>query len=93
MSTIFHLIVFFLPIKEPSHLSRAQRSRFCAPKKRHAALKYLLFIHVRTGAIIHCSSPYPEAACEASIVKGELSDQLLPEERLLGDSGYALWPD
>jgi hypothetical protein len=73
-------------------MSRTQRARFCAPKKRHAALKYVVFIHLRTGAILHCSSPYPGGSCEASIVFAELEDQLIEGEQLLGDSGYSLWP-
>ena len=83
---------FDVSIEEPPNLSRVQRARFCAPKKKHAAIKYVLFTHMRTGLILHCSSPYPGGACEASIVEAELKDELVPGERLLGDCGYALWP-
>jgi hypothetical protein len=83
---------FDVLITEPANLSRAERARFCAPKKKHAALKYVLFIHMRTGTILHCSSSYPGGACEAAIVQAEIGDQLHQGERLLGDSGYTLWP-
>jgi hypothetical protein len=83
---------FDVMIKEPANLDPAQRARFCAPKKRHPALKYLVFIHMRTGEILHCSDPYPGGSCEAMIVLGELRDELVEGERLLGDCGYAQWP-
>lgn len=83
---------FDVAIKEPTDLCPQQRARFCAPKKRHAAIKYLVFIHMRSDMILHCTEPYPGGSCEAAIVIAELDDQLLEGERLLGDCGYALWP-